>query len=40
MEEAKSNFTLMKRAKTNENPYFILAHEFFDAMPVYSILIY
>ena len=38
MELAKSSFTLMKRAKTNETPFFILAHEFFDAIPVYQFI--
>jgi NADH dehydrogenase [ubiquinone] 1 alpha subcomplex assembly factor 7 len=36
--EAKSHFTLMKRFLGNERPYFILAHEFFDAIPVYQFI--
>jgi len=36
--KAKTNFLFFRRAVKNENPYFIMAHEFFDAIPVYQFI--
>ncbi|CAI2367679.1 unnamed protein product [Moneuplotes crassus] len=37
-DNAKASFLSLRRAIKNENPYFIMAHEFFDAIPVYQFI--
>ena len=38
VDKAKTNITFLRRATIDENPFMILAHEFFDAMPVYQFI--